>query len=211
MKNYKDLLGDSNETWLHAIERYQFFCNEQMNEYFDIQHPYQFSNNPAYAYHAKAKMTPHYLNDFGNKHATHIPDSLIGLLTHHGAFTIGNTILQIFDHNTGIMTLQQVVEQYNYQSIVNLMGTGMFDSINEYYFFFGVTFPQTDEASFLFFSRAGLCGKMHINTDNHHQVLKKVFPSMFNGSIDKYTTDSLISNQIDRVIINALKVKGYIE
>lgn len=211
MKNYKELLGQPNETWQQAIERYQAFGEVEMNDYFNKEYPYRFESNPAYTYHREGKMTAEYLNNFAKNHTTNIPDELVNMLTQHGAFAIGDTLFEIFDSRKGIMTLEQVMKDYHYEALAEQMGAGVLDSMNGYYFFFGVTFPQTDEASFLFFNKAGNCGKMHIDTKNHAQVLKKVFPSMFNGSIDKYTVDSLISNQLDRVIVNALKVKGYIK
>ena len=211
MKNYKELFGQPNETWLQAIDRFKSFCETDMNDYFDKEFSSKFSSNPAYTYHREGKMTVEYLDNFAKKHATNIPDSLINLLALHGAFNIGDTIFEIFDSRKGIMTLDQILKEYKYDTLAKEMGAGMLDSMNEYYFFFGVTFPQTDEASFLFFNKAGSCGKMHIDNTNHDQVLKKTFPSMFNGSIDKYTVDSLISNQLDRVITNALKVKNYIK
>lgn len=211
MKDYKVFLSKKNETWQQAIERYQRFCEAEMKEYFDTPYPYRFINNPAYQFHQLGAEPAEKIQSLEDKFRVKIPVDLADLLVHTGAFRIGNGMFELFHGSKEMLTLVEVMQAYGYDKLLEQMGEGMLKSMNQYYFFFGVTFPQTDGASFLYFNKAMEFGKMPINDDNHAEALKKIFPSMFNGSADKFTLDDLISNQIDRVIINGLTVKGYID
>lgn len=211
MKDYKVFLSKKNETWQQAIERYQNFCEADMEEYFKTPYPYRFINNPAYRFHPSAPESIDTIQSLEDKLRIKIPDSLKDLFTTKGAFTIGNGMFELFHGSKEIQTLVEVMNTYGYDKLLEQMGSGMLKSMNQYYFFFGITFPQTDAACFLYFNKAMEFGKMPINDDNHEEALRKIFPSMFNGSADKFSLDDLISNQIDRVIINGLTVKGYID
>lgn len=211
MKDYKIFLTPQNENWQQAIDRYLSFCEADMKDYFTKRDSYRFINNKAYLFHPESKVPKEYLDEFAKGKNIRIPLSLIELLSGYGTFIIGHGLFEIFNHKVGIMTLEEVLSKYNYLSLLKEIKPAILKSLNQYYFFFGVTFPQTDETSFLFFNKGGNFGKMHIDNLNHDLIQKKVFPAMFNGTVDKYSLDSLISNQIDRVIVNALTVKGYID
>lgn len=216
MKNYKDFLSRDNESWSQAIKRYKSFLETDVSEYStkglykDLS--YRFATNPAYQLYNTGKVSKQTVTDFIEREGLKIPIDLIDLMCIHGTFLIGSGILELFNkEDQTFCTLSQILIMYDYEHYLSDIGKGMLKSLNSYYFFFGVSFPQTDEASFLYFNKAGNFGKMHVSEMNPDQFLKKTLPAMFNGSIDKYTLDSLISNQIDRVIINALTVRGYID
>lgn len=214
MEDYKTFLGTKSETWSQAIDRFKRFCKAEMTDYFSKKdYSYRFADNTAYSYHPKGKVAVAYINDFETHHDVSVPESLVGLLSNHGAFAIGDGLLEIFgaDQEQAILTLPEILTKYGHASFIEKIGGGMLRSLSGFYFFFGVSFPDSDEMSFLYFSKAGNFGKMLFAANNHALVLQKILPSMFNGSIDKYTLDNLISNQIDRVVINALTVKGYID
>ncbi|MDL2214821.1 hypothetical protein LJC00_01365 [Dysgonomonas sp. OttesenSCG-928-M03] len=214
MKNYKTFLTQKNETWEDAISRFQYFRKADMKDYFsNKEYSYHFADNKAYTYYQSDKVSAQCISDFIAKYNVNIPQDLINLLCHHGPFRIGDSLLEIYD-DIGIdtiVTLSQVLSIYGYGDFINQISPGMLKSLNGFYFFFGVSFPHSKEPGFLYFNKAGNFGKMLFAPNNHALVLQKILPSMFNGSIDKYTLDSLISTQIDRVIINALAVRGYID
>lgn len=214
MEDYKTFLGTKSETWQEAIARFNRFREAEMTDYFSKKdYPYRFADNKSYAYHSTGKVSIDYISGFEIRRDVGIPDELVELFSNHGTFTIGDSLLEIFgkDQEEIILTLPQILTKYGYSSFVDQIGGGMLRSLSGFYFFFGVSFPESDEMSFLYFSKAGNFGKMLFAANNLPMVLQKVLPSMFNGSADKYTLDSLMSNQIDRVVINALKVKGYID
>ncbi len=214
MEDYRIFLGTKNETWQQAIARYKKFREAEMNDFFvKKDYPYRFADNKAYTFRLTNKVSTHYIAEFKMKKEVNVPDDLIDLLCDHGAFTIGDSLFAIFGGNKSevILTLPQTLAAYGHGSFVDQIGTGILNSLSRFYFFFGVSFPESDEMSFLYFSKAGHFGKMLFSADNPSLVLQKVLPSMFNGSVDKYSLDSLISSQIDRVVINALTVKGYID
>lgn len=214
MEDYRIFLGTQSETWQQAIGRFKRFREAEMTEFFLVKnYPYRFMENKAYNFYSTGKISADYIADFEDRIEVGVPKVLVDLLCNHGSFTIGNCLLSIFseDEDEVIYTLPQVLTRFGYASFVDQISAGMLKSLSGFYFFFGVSFPESDEMSFLYFSKAGNFGKMLFAPHNPSLVLQKVLPSMFNGSIDKYTLDSLISNQIDRVIINALTVKGYID
>lgn len=214
MEDYRIFLGQKNETWQQAIDRFLKFREAEMKSYFSKkEYRYRFAENHAYAYHLTGKVSKHYISGFEMRDGIGVPDELIELVCNHGAFKIGDSIFEIFSEKEeeAIMTLPQVLTKYGYSSFIDKIGSGMLKSLSGFYFFFGVSFPESDEMSFLYFSKAGTFGKMLFSPNNPALVLQKVLPAMFNGSADKYTLDSLISNQIDRVVVNALTVKGYID
>ena len=213
MEDYRIFLGTKSETWQEAIVRFKKFREVEMKDYFSSKdYPYRFVDNRAYAYHSTGKVQASYIADFEKRREVTVPEELITLLSDHGPFTIGDNLLEIFGGNNEevILTLPEILAKYGHAGFVDQIGGGMLRSLTGFYFFFGVSFPDSDEMSFLYFSKAGNFGKMLFAGNNPSLVLQKVLPSMFNGSIDKYTLDTLISGQIDRVIINALTVKGYI-
>lgn len=214
MEDYKTFLGTKSETWQQAIDRFKRFCEAEMTDYFSKKdYSYRFADNTAYSYHAKGKVSQTYINDFETRHDITVPEDLVDLLSNHGAFIIGDSLLDVFgaDQEDAILTLPEILTKYGHGGFIEKIGGGMLRSLSGFYFFFGVSFAESDEMSFLYFSKAGNFGKMLFAANNPSLVLQKILPSMFNGSIDKYTLDNLISNQIDRVVINALTVKGYID
>lgn len=214
MADYRTFLGTKGETWKQAIARFKKFREVEMTDYFSTKnYPYRFIDNAAYSYHSTAKVSADYIADFEKRREVTIPEELVALLSDHGPFTIGDSLLEVFggNHNEVILTLPQILTKYGHAGFVDQIGGGMLRSLTGFYFFFGVSFPDSDEMSFLYFSKAGNFGKMLFAANNPSLVLQKILPSMFNGSIDKYTLDTLISNQVDRVIVNALTVKGYID
>lgn len=214
MKDYRIFLNQKNETWQQAIERFQNFCEADMKEYFSSKdYSYQFIDNKAYTYQKTEKISSQCIEDFTEKYNVKVPESLINLLCKYGSFRIGDNILEIYDNIAvdTILNLSQVLNIYGYNQFANEISPDILKSLNSYYFFFGVSFPHSEEISFLYFNKAGIFGKMLFAPNNKGLVLQKTLPSMFSGNIDKYTLDSLISNQIDRVIINALTVRGYID
>lgn len=214
MENYRIFLGSENETWQQAIDRFLRFREAEMKNYFSKKdYPYRFSENRSYAYHPEGKVSKRYIANFEEKYEVGIPEELADLLSNHGGFRIGDSLLEVFSEKGEeiILTLPLILEKYGYSNFVNKIGPGMLRSLSGYYFFFGISFPESDEMAFLYFSKAGTFGKMLFSPDNPALVLQKVLPSMFNGSTEKYTLDNLISSQIDRVVVNALTVKGYID
>ena len=214
MEDYRFFLGTKSETWQQAIVRFKKFREVEMKDYFSSKdYPYRFADNKAYSYHVTRKVTASYIADFEKKREVTVPEELIALLSGHGPFTIGDSLLEIFggNHEEVILTLPEILVKYGHAGFVDQIGKGMLRSLTGFYFFFGVSFPDSDEMSFLYFNKAGNFGKMLFAANNPSLVLHKILPSMFNGSIDKYTLDTLIGGQIDRVIINALTVKGYID
>ncbi|MDH6354798.1 hypothetical protein M2132_001129 [Dysgonomonas sp. PH5-45] len=213
MKNYKTLLTQKGETWQEALTRYERFLKADMLQYFTVKdYSYTFSENEAYLLHQDGKVLTRFIRNFSEEHNINVPDNLTDLMCNYGTFTVGDSLLEIFNQaDDTFMTLSEILQSYNYDSLLAEIGPGMLKSLNGFYFFFGISFPQTDQTSFLYFSKAGNFGIMHLSENNHEEALRKTLPSMFNGSIDKFTLDSLISNQIDRIIINALMVRGYID
>ena len=211
MKNYKSLLSNQNETWKHAINRYLDFTKADMKDYFSTPESFFFKDSDAYCYHGGSKFTQLFINKFESERNHHIPSDLVDLLTKHGCFTIGRGIFEIFTEEKGFLNMSQALALYNLNKIAEQVSDSMMDSLNQYYFFFGVSFPQSDEISFLYFDKAGHLGKMYIHVENIDMTLKKTLPAMFNGKQDQYTLASLISSQIDRVITNALIVKGFVD
>ncbi|PXV69227.1 hypothetical protein CLV62_101496 [Dysgonomonas alginatilytica] len=214
MEDYRIFLGTKNETWQQALDRFLRFREAEMKNYFSKKdYSYHFSENKAYSYHPTGKVSKHYPSGFEERHAVGVPDALVDFLCSHGGFKIGDSLFEIYGEKEAepIKTLPEILTKYGYESFLDKIGAGMLRSLSGFYFFFGVSFPESDEMTFLYFSKAGSFGKMLFSPDNPALVLQKVLPSMFNGSIDKYTLDSLISNQVDRVVVNALTVKGYID
>lgn len=213
MKDYKNFLTKKNETWQQALNRFEAFCHADMKDYFSTKdYSYSFSNNKSYKLYRTETVSPEYISGFTSDNNINVPDELKNLLCNFGTFRIGDTLFEIFN-NTGtyaILTLQQILDKFDYGKFTELIGPGMFKSLSSYYYFFGVSFPLSAEMTFIYFTKAGNFGKMLFSQDNQEIVLQKILPSMFNGSIEKYTLNSLVSNQIDRIIINALMVKGYI-
>lgn len=213
VKNYKVFLGTQSETWQQALDRYERFRQSEMLDYFSTKdYSYYFRDNKAYDFLLGKKVSPALLADFEMQRGVRVPDELEKLLCAFGTFQIG----EVFDIFGGLEqsvfpNLSKLLLSYGYESLLNQIGSGMLKSLDSFYFFFGVSFPGSDEMSFLYFSKAGTFGEMVIAPKNEQLVLKKVLPAMFNGSADKYTLDSLLENQIDRVVINALTVKGYID
>lgn len=209
MKDYKIFLGSPTETWREALERFKRFCEADMKDYFSTKdYSYHFSSNSSYHYQPKALLSESYISEFSEARSITIPPSLVDMLCKHGAFRIGDNPLDIFDD--GFFNLSQVLTNYGYEEFVGEIKPGMLKSLNEFYFFFGVSFSQSEEMSFLFFNKSGSFGQMLFAPHNKGLLLDKVLPSMFNGTADRYTLDSLISKLIDRVVINALTVRGYI-
>jgi len=214
MKDYKVFLARNDETWTEAIQRYHLFCEADMKEYFSNKdYSYRFADNRAYRYQPMGKVSLECVDDFTLRYKIKVPSSLIDLMCNHGVFRIGDSLLEIYDDIGAdtILTLPRILSLYGYSDFIDLIKPGILKSLLGYYFFFGVSFPHSPEMSFLYFNKAGVFGKMLFAPNNNDIVLQKVLPSMFNGSADRYTLDSLISNQIDRVITNALTVKGYID
>lgn len=214
MKNYKAFFAPKNETWQQAIARYNVFRDAEMLDYFSVKdYSYHFKDNRAYDLAFSGKVSPAVIADFEIRTGINVPDSLTDMLCLQGGFRIGQGLLDIFGGNDQSVfpNLEQVLVEYGYENFVSEIGSGMLKSLNSFYFFWGVSFPESDEMSFLYFSKAGNFGKMLFAPDNRDLVLNKVLPAMFNGSAEKFSLDGILSNQIDRVIINALTVKGYID
>jgi len=213
MKDYKVFLEQKNETWKQALERFQNFCEADMKDYFSTKdYSYHFADNKSYALYHTGKVSSGYLAGLASMYNINIPDELEDMLDNYGTFRIGDTLLEIYNDSGSetILTLPLILEKYGFKDIIEKIGPGMLKSLSNFYYFFGVSFPKSPEITFLYFSKAGNFGKMLFSPHNQDLVLRKILPSMFNGSIDKYSLSSLISNQVDRVIINALTVKGYI-
>lgn len=214
MKNYKTFLAPKDEVWQQAIDRYNLFREAEMQEYFSRKdYSYHFRDNRAYDLSFAPKISPAIIADFEIRTGINVPDGLTDMLCTHGGFKIGEGILDIFGGRDQAVfpNLEQTFAKYGYAGFTTKIGSGMLKSLNGFYFFFGISFPESEEMSFLYFTKAGNFGKMLFAPQNENLVLKKVLPAMFNGSSEKFTLDGLISNQIDRVIINALTVKGYID
>lgn len=214
MKDYKIFLTQKNETWQQALDRFARFCDADMKDYFlHKDYSYRFADNKAYLYRPEGKVSPECIAEFTEKYNVKVPPELVDLMCNHGAFCIGDGLLDVFDDIGAdtILTLPQVLSLYGHSDFIDKIGPGMLKSLSGYYFFFGAGFTRSEEPSFLYFNKAGNFGKMLFAAGNEGLVLHKVLPSMFNGSIDKYTLDELISSMIDRVVINALTVRGYIE
>lgn len=211
MNNYKELLSNHSETWQQAIDRYISFTQTDMKEYFSTTETYFFKDNDTYTYHSGQKYSSHYIETFGSQRSHHVPSDLVDLLTKHGCFKIGKGIFEIFSEEKGFLNLSQALSLYNLSNIEERISDNMLESLNQYYFFFGVAFPQADEISFLYFDKGGHLGKMYIHVDNIDLTVKKTLPAMFSGKVDQYTLDTLIENQMDRIITNALIVRGYIQ
>lgn len=214
MKNYKSFLASKNENWQQALLRYNAFRDAEMKDYFSIKdYSYHFNNNKSYDLHFREKISPALIADFEIRTGINVPDNLTDMLCIHGGFTIGEGLIDIFGgyDQSVFPNLEQVLVKFGYDDFIGKIGSGMLKSLNGFYFFFGVSFPESDEMSFLYFSKAGNFGKMIFAPQNQSLVLDKVLPAMFNGSAEKFTLDGIISNQVDRVIVNALTVKGYID
>lgn len=214
MKDYKIFLRKKDETWQQALDRFFRFREVDMKEYFSSkEYSYHFAENRAYDYHLLDKVSEQYFDDFSNQNNLNVPESLRNLLVHHGGFRIGASLLEVFSNtqeNRVLFTLSDILKEYAYKDFTGKIGIGMLKSLSNYYSFFGISFPESEEFEFLFFNKAGSFGKMLFAPNNENLVLKKILPSMFNGSIEKFTLDELIAVQIDRIIINALTVREYI-
>ncbi|SHG13685.1 hypothetical protein [Dysgonomonas macrotermitis] len=214
MKHYRTLLAPKNETWRAALERYTLFLETEMQEYFDTKdYSYHFRDNRSYDLNIQETVSPALIADFEIRTGINVPGSLTDMLCRHGGFSIGEGLIDIFGgyEQAVFPNLQQMLEKTGNSSFASEIPSGMLKSLNGFYYFFGISFPNSDEMAFLYFSKAGNFGKMLFAPDNKELVLKKILPAMFNGSAEKFTLDSLLSNQIDRVITNALTVKGYID
>lgn len=215
MKNYKIFLRQKNETWQDALDRFFRFRETDMKEYFSNKdYSYRFADNKAYDYYPQEKVSNEYFEEFSSLNNINIPIDLKNLLNYHGGFLIGSSLIEIYskvEESTIFYTLPQILDEYGYKNFVEKISPGVLRSLSKYYYFFGVSFPESEEIGFLYFNKAGNFGKMLFAPDNENLVLKKILPSMFNGSIEKFTLNELISIQIDRIITNALTVKGYIE
>lgn len=210
MKNYKSLLSDQHETWQHAINRYIGFTNADMKDYFPMHESYFFKDNDAYCYHKGSKYSQLFVDKFESERNHHIPSDLVDLLTKNGCFKIGKGLFEIFPEEKGFLNLSQALDIYNLNNITSQLSDSMLESLNQYYFFFGVSFPQSDEISFLYFDKAGHLGKMYIHIENIDMTLKKTLPAMFNGKLEQYTLASLMGIQVNRIITNALIVRGFV-
>ncbi len=211
MKNYNTFLASKNENWQESLLRYASFCDAEMLEYFSLKdYSYHFRDNKSYNLHFHEKISPALIADFEIRTAINVPDNLTDMLCIHGGFSIGEGLMDIFGgYDQAVFpNLEQVLLKFGYDDFVNKIGSGMLKSLKGFYFFFGVSFPQSDEMSFLYFSKAGNFGKMIFAPQNEALVLNKILPAMFNGSAEKFTLDGLLNNQMDRVIINALKGEG---
>lgn len=211
MKDYKELLSDHSETWQQAIKRYITFTETDMREYFSIPQPYFFRDNEGYTYHTGETYSDDYIDRFETEHKHHIPADLSDLLRKHGCFSIGRGIFEIFPEAKGFLNISEVFAMYNMGNIAERMSANMLDSINQYYYFFAVSFPQADEVSFLYFDKAGHLGKMYVHVENIELTVKKTIPAMFSGKVDQFTLDTLMGMVADRVITNALIVKDFIK
>lgn len=215
MKDYKAFFAPNNETWKAALDRYQDFLNADMSDYFSVKdYSYSFKENRSYQLIDKKTIAEDLISDFQVRNGINVPVALVDLLSVHGGFKIGEGILDIFggdDDEIVFPNLKQVLTKFGYSHFVDEIPTSMLKSLNGFYYFFGVTFPESSEMSLLYFSKSGNFGKMLFAPHNQQLVLDKVLPDMFNGAADKFTLSSLLSNQIDRVITNALTVKGYLD
>lgn len=211
MKDYKELLSDHSETWQQAIDRYIRFTETDMKDYFSPSQSYLFKDNESYQYHNGTPYSQVFIDKFEADHKHHIPTDLAQLLSTRGAFTIGKGLFTLFPESTGFLNLSQVLDMFNMDNVTQRVSLNVLESINQYYYFFGVSFPQTDEVSFLFFDKAGHLGKMYVHVENIDLTIKKTLPSLFSGKVDHYTLDTLMGMAMDRVITNALIVKGYIK
>lgn len=215
MKDYKKFLQPKNESWQEALERFFRFCEADMKEYFSNKdYSYRFADNKAYTYYPQEKVPEEYFEEFSTQYKINIPPDLKNLLSGYGGFYIGSSLIEVYskaEENSVFYTLPQILNRYGYSGFLEKISPGMLRSLSNYYFFFGISFPESEEIGFLYFNKAGNFGKMLFAPDNENLVLKKILPSMFNGSIAKYSLDELISVQIDRIIINALTVRGYID
>lgn len=214
MENYRTFLAPKNEVWQQAVDRYNVFREAEMLEYFSLKdYSYHFKDNKAYDLNFTPKISPALIADFEIRTGVSVPNGLIDMLCIHGGFRVGEGLLDIFGGRDQAVfpNLEQMLAKYGYTDFIREISSGMLKSLNGFYFFFGISFPKSEEMSFLYFSKAGNFGKMLFAPENQDLVLKKVLPAMFNGSSERFTLDGLISNQIDRVIVNALTVKGYIK
>jgi hypothetical protein len=214
MLDYKLFFTLKNETWQQALDRYIMFCEADMKDYFLTKtYAYRFADNKAYTLHTPQAIEPQSIDLFTANWGIEVPRQLTDLLCTYGAMCIGDGLLTLFDdkeQSSPILSLSQVLDKYGYSDFIQQIRPGILKSVSGFYFFFGVIFAQSDEMAFLYFSKAGHFGKMLFSKVNQDLVLNKILPAMFNGSIDKYTLDTLISSLIDRVIINALTVRGYL-
>lgn len=211
MKDYSTFFGHKDETWQQAIDRYISFTETDMKDFFGGTNSYFFKDNPMYVYHQGDKYSIEYLKEFEKNHKLHVPLDLVDLLSIHGSFSIGNNIFEIFSQEKGLTFLASALDMYNFNNVIDETSTSMLESLDQYYYFFGVTFPQSDEISFLFADRGAHFGKMYMHVNNLDITLKKTLPDMFKGKNDYMSLNNLISNQIDRVITNALIVKDFIQ
>jgi hypothetical protein len=213
MKSYKQFLSSKNETWKQAIARFKSFRDADMKEYFSCKdYSYRFADNKAYNLYMLDKVQDEWVVSFNEERNVRVPVPLADLLCGDGPFRIGDTLFEVFNSvDKGLfMNLSELLNLYGYGYFLERVSSSMLKSLDGYYYFFGVSFPQSEEPDFLFFNKAGFFGKMLFSPHNEAVVLQKVLPSMFRGAIDKYDINSLINNQIDRVVVNALTVRGYI-
>lgn len=214
MKNYRDFLGNKSETWHQAIDRYQHFCHADMAEYFSSKgYSYKFADNKSYVLKVNRQIPVKVLTDFEPAIGFNVPSDLKAMLSTYGPVSIGDNLFEMFDniHRPAFVPFTEVFTDFGMAEIIGKVKPAVSKSISGFYSFFGVSFKQSDEVSFLFFSKAGNFGKLLYRKANPDDFLNNALPAMFNGSFDKYSLDQLISNQIDRIITNALTVRGYIE
>lgn len=212
MKDYKTFLSTRQETWHDALIRYKRFLEADMKDYFPVPYSYSFIGNKGYAFQEVDKISPSVLERFSEETGVKVPDDLFDLMCNKGAFQIGESLFNFFSEKEQvIMTLSEVLQYHGYSDYLELIKRGMLRSMSGFYFFFASTFVQKDEVTILYFSKGGYFGLMNISRINPLVFFKKTLPSMFNGSAEKLTLDTLISSQIDRIILNALVVRGYID
>lgn len=213
MKDYTKFLGNKNETWQQAVQRLESFNGAEMSEYFSSKdYAYKFSGNKAYTIHKSPPIPLQDIEKTNSETGVKIPQTLVDMLCIEGSFKVGEVLFEIFNDTESniILSLSQLLNKTGHDEFSDIIKKDILKSIDNYYFFFGVCFPQSDESSFLYYNRAGTFGEMQFTPKNKDLMVRKIIPSMFTGKTDKYTLDSLISDQIDRIIINALTVKGYI-
>ncbi|WP_163319437.1 hypothetical protein [Dysgonomonas sp. 520] len=212
MRDYKTFfLKEKNESWRYALDRYKDFLNSDMKNYSGKNdYSYRFIDNSSYQFHLRPRVPQSVMTDFTKENDMKVPFPLINMMCNYGTFKIGSGIMEVFDDKM-FRNLSEMLMYCGAASFINSIGLGVLTSLNQYYYFFGISFPESEEPSFLYFNKSGYFGKMTFARNNPDYVLKKILPSMFNGSIERFTLDSLISNQVDRVITSALVVRGYID
>lgn len=214
MKDYKIFYAPKNESWQAALDRYKDFLNADMLSYFSVKdYSYSFKDNKAYILTDKPTVNMDVISDFQIRNAINVPIDLVDLLSVHGSFKIGQNIFDVIggdNKDVVFPNLTQILKDLGYAKFADQIPTGMLKSLNGFYYFFAVAFPESEEMSLLYFSKSGNFGKMIFAPQNQALVLEKILPAMFNGNADKFTLNDLLSSQIDRIITNALTVRGYL-